>query len=211
MNKEFRFNTSHNLFNLFTSNKPNIDFYYELNQIHSDIIVTIDDNYQNNTIGDAMITTKKNTPLVIKTADCIPILLYDKEKKVLALVHSGWKGTLNNIASKTVTEMMNKYDTNPNNIMAYLYPSIRKCHFEIEFDVYKLFKDKITNIDKYTDKKGNKYYLDLQAIVTDSLHLIGVNNIFDSGICTYCHHDKFHSYRYNHTDKRNYLIGMIKE
>ena len=179
--------------------------------MHTDTIVIVDDSYQNNTRGDAMITTKKNIPLVIKTADCIPILLYDKENKVLALVHSGWKGTLNNIVGKTVSKMLDTYHSIPYNIEAYLYPSIRKCHFEIEDDVYQLFQDKITNVDTYTTKKGNKYYLDLQKIVIDSLHVLGVTNIYDSGICTYCHHDEFHSYRYNHTDKRNYLIAMIKE
>ena len=147
MNKEFCFNTPNKLFNLFTSNKPHMD-YCELNQIHSDIVITVDDNYQNNTEGDAMITTKKNIPLVIKTADCIPIILYDEEKQVLALIHSGWKGTLKKITSKTVRKMIKRYHSNPLNITAYLYPSIRKCHFEIEDDVYKLFKEKITNIDE---------------------------------------------------------------
>ena len=210
MNEEFKFDTPDNLFILFTNTKPSIN-YYELKQVHSDTIIIVDDNYENNTTGDAMITTKKNIPLAIKTADCIPILLYDKENKILALVHSGWKGTLNNITIKTINKMIDTYNTNPNNIVAYLYPSIRKCHFEIEDDVYKLFKDKITNINIYTTKKENKYYIDLQKIVIDSLQNIGVNKIHDSNVCTYCHHDKFYSYRYNHTDKRNYLIAMIKE
>ncbi len=210
MDREFSFDTPNNLFNLFTTS-INIRTYYELNQIHSDRVVIVDDNYRNNTDGDAMITTKKNIPLVIKTADCIPILLYDKENKVLALVHSGWKGTLNNIVSKTIDKMIDAYHSNPKNIIAYLYPSIRKCHFEIEDDVYSLFKEKIINIDKYTTSKENKYYIDLQAIVIDFLQKQGVNDIHDSKICTYCHHDKFYSYRYNHTDKRNYLIGIIKE
>ena len=210
MDKEFKFNTPSNLFNLFTT-KLNLETYCELKQVHSDIIIIVDDNYRNNTMGDAMITTKKNIPLVIKIADCIPVLLYDKEKEIMALVHSGWKGTLNNITAKTITKMLDLYHSNPDNIMVYLYPSIRKCHFEVEDDVYKLFKAKITNIDKYTDKKGNKYYIDLQKIVIDSIKELGINNIEDANICTYCHHDEFYSYRYNHTDKRNYLIGMMKE
>ena len=209
MNKEFSFDIS-NLYNLFTSNQIDLKTC-ELNQIHSDTIVIVGDNFKNNTDGDAMITTKKNTPLVIKTADCIPIILYDKENQVLALVHSGWKGTLKSIASKTVKKMIEKYHTNPHDIKVYLYPSIRQCHFEIEDDVYKLFKEEIINIDKYTTKKGNKYHLDLQGIVIDSLRLMGIEDIHDSKICTYCHHQDFYSYRYNHTDKRNYLIGMIKE
>lgn len=218
MDKEFKFNTHNNLFNLFSSNsidnikeKYHLDSYYELNQIHSDHVVIINDNYQNKTSADAMITNKKNIPLVIKTADCIPILLYDEENRVVALVHSGWKGTLNSIASKTAIKMINEFHSKPHNIKTYLYPSIRKCHFEVESDVYNLFKEKIANIDKYTTKNKNKYYIDLHQIIIDSLSTLNINKIIDSNICTYCHHDKFHSYRYNHTDKRNYLVVMIKE
>ena len=58
---------------------------------------------------------------------------------------------------------------------------------------------------------GEKYYIDLQGIVKYNLEHIGITNIIESDICTYCHHDSFHSYRYNHTDKRNYLIAYIKE
>jgi len=218
MNNEFKFNTNDELFNLFTSNslanikdKYHLEKYYELNQIHSDNVLLVDKHYQNNSQADAMITKEKNLPLVIKTADCIPIMLYDKENKVLALIHSGWKGTLNDITNKTITKMINAYNTNPNNITVYFYPSIRKCHFEVENDVYTLFKNKIKNINQYTTRKENKYYIDLQQIIIDSLHTLKIDSIYDAGICTYCHHNEFYSYRYNHTDKRNYLIAMIKE
>ena len=208
MNKEFMFNID-NVFNIFTSKdlesikkEYNINKYYELKQIHSNIVFIIDNNYKNNSPGDALITDKKNTPILIKTADCIPILIYDKEKEVIALVHSGWKGTLNII--------IDKYNSKKENISVYLYPSIRKCHFEVKDDVYTKFKDKIINIEKYTTNKQNKYYIDLQAIIKDNLKQVGINNIYDSCICTYCHNKDFYSYRYNHTDKRNYLLVMIK-
>jgi len=218
MNNEFIFSTNNNLLNIFTSNslenikdKYHLEKCCELNQIHSDIVILVDKYCQSNLSADAMITKEKNLPLLIKTADCIPILLYDQENEVIALIHSGWKGTLNNITNKTIAKMIDIYNTNPNNITVYIYPSIRKCHFEVENDVYTLFKNKIKNINKYTTRKGNKYYIDLQQIVINSLHELGINNIYDSNTCTYCHHDKFYSYRYNHTDKRNYLIAMIKE
>ena len=185
--------------------------YYETKQMHSDIVNIIDDNYINNTIGDALITNIPNKPLIIKVADCIPILLYDKENKVLSLVHSGWKGTLQNITSKTINIMINKFNSKPNNIIACIYPSIRQCHFEVEEDVYSQFKNKTNNIDKYTIKKENKYYIDLQSIIKDNLKELGINNIIDTNICTYCNNHIYHSYRYNHTDKRNILLAMIKE
>ena len=189
----------------------NLNNYYEVKQIHSDIIHIIDDNYTNTLTGDALITKDINKPLIIKIADCVPILLYDKENKIIALIHSGWKGTLEYITNKTIKVMQNKYNSKLENINAYIYPSIRQCHFEIEEDVYKLFKDKIKNIDKYTIKKDIKYYINLQSIIIDNLKDLGINNIIDTNICTYCNHDIYYSYRYNHTDKRNILLAMIKE
>lgn len=209
------YNIDNNITNIFSNNidyikeKYNIDKYYELTQIHSNIVNILNDNYINKTKGDALITNKKNTPLVIKTADCIPILIYDKKNKVVALVHSGWKGTLNNIVIDTLNKMIEIYHSKKEDISVYLYPSIRKCHFEVEIDVYNQFKDKIKNIDKYTTKKGIKYYIDLQQIVIDNLKQNKIKEIHDSKICTYCNHNIYHSYRYNHTNKRNYLLVII--
>ena len=211
-------NIDDSIINIFSS-KPinnilsnlNLNKYYELKQIHSDIIHIVDNNYNIPLDGDALITKDINKPIIIKVADCIPILLYDKENKVISVVHSGWKGTLLDITSKTIEKMENIYNSKPNNIYAYIYPSIRKCHFEVEYDVYKQFKDNIKNIDKYTTKKDIKYYIDMQSIIKDKLTKLGINNIIDTNICTYCNHVKYHSYRYDHADKRNILLAMIKE
>ena len=136
-------NIDKSIINIFSNNsinnikkELNIDNYYECKQIHSDIINIIDDNYINNTIGDALITNIPNKPIIIKVADCIPILIYDKENKVLSLVHSGWKGTLKDITTKTIKIMINKFNSKKDNLNVYIYPSIRQCHFEVEYDVY---------------------------------------------------------------------------
>jgi len=207
-----------NILNLFSSKsinemlkELNLNNYYETKQVHSNIVHVVDDNYINNSTGDALITNKPNTPLIIKIADCVPIILYDKENKVVAIIHSGWKGTLENITTNTVKVMQEKFNSKVENINAYIYPSIRNCHFEVEEDVYSLFKAKINNIDKYTKKINIKYYIDLQSIIKDNLNNLGITNIKDTNICTYCNHDIYHSYRYNHTDKRNILLVMIKE
>ena len=211
-------NIDSNILNIFSNIEINdlikelkLNNYYEVKQTHSDIVHIIDDNYINNSVGDALITNQKNTPIIIKIADCTPILIYDKENKVISLVHSGWKGTLKNITIKTIETMISKYNSKKENIYVYIYPSIRQCHFEIQEDVYSLFKDTINNIDKYTNKLENKYYIDMQSIIKDKLIEIGITNIIDTNICTYCNHDIYYSYRYNHTDKRNILLAMIKE
>ena len=214
---EYSFNID-NVFNVFSSApldlilaKYQINNYYYLNQIHSDIVLIADNNYVNNTDGDALITNEVNKPLVIRTADCVSIILYDRVNKVLAVIHSGWKGTLNKIVLNALNIMKEKYHCQVENIASYLYPSIRKCHFEVEKDVYDIFKNRLVNIDNYTSNKGIKYYIDLQKIIIADLAAAGVNNINDANTCTYCNHNDFYSYRYNKTDKRNYLIAYIKE
>ena len=152
----------------------------------------------------ALVTNQKKLPLVIRTADCISLVIYDKEKKVLATVHSGWRGTLNGIVNNTIDTMINKFNCNPSNIEAYLYPSIRNCHFEVDNDVYQLFKLKYND---YITKKDTKYLIDLQSIVKSQLTLLGITKITDSNICTYCNNDKYYSYRFNKTNERNYLIA----
>ena len=206
------------IINIFSSNSIeeilkdlNLKNYYELKQVHSNTVHIVDDNYINKSIGDALITNQPNKPLIIKIADCVPILLYDNRNKVLALIHSGWKGTLENITKNTIETMINKFNSKPNNISAYIYPSIRNCHFEVEVDTYSLFKEKIKNIDKYTIKKNIKYHIDLQSIIKDNLKELGITNITDTDICTYCNNNIYYSYRYNHTHKRNILLAMIKE
>ena len=218
MDKEFSFSIDNCILNVFSSKTINelqtkyqFNKYYYLKQIHSNIVHIAGDNYINNQEGDALITNLVNTPLVVNAADCIPIVLYDKENKVIAAIHSGWKGTLNNITNKCLKLMMKYFDSKPKNISAYLYPSIRICHFEIEKDVFKQFENKIENITNYVIKKEPKYYLDLQKIVKDNLKKLGIININDSNICTYCNHDNYYSYRYNRTKNRNHLIVMIKE
>ena len=215
---DIKLNIDNNILNVFTSKnikellqKLNLNDYYETKQTHSNIVHIIDDNYINSSIGDALITNKINKPLIIKIADCVPIILYDKENRVVAIIHSGWKGTLDNITENTIKVMKENFNSKGKNIQAYIYPSIRKCHFEVEEDVYYLFKNKIENIDKYTIKKDIKYYIDLQSIIKDKLINLGIKDITDSNICTYCNHDIYYSYRYNHTDKRNILLVMIKE
>lgn len=216
MNKEFSFNIDNKIINVFSKEsliniieKYHINKYFELKQIHSNIVNIVDENYQGTLDGDAMITNLKNVALVIKTADCIPIILYDNKNHVLAVIHSGWRGTLNSIVKDTVKKMTDIYQIDVDNIKAYLYPSIRKCHFEVDEDVYHEFK--IKGKDKYITKENKKYHIDLQNIVIDDLKDCGINTIYDANICTYCNHDKYYSYRYNHTDKRNNLVAMIKE
>ena len=92
---------------------------------------------------DGLITNQKNIILSTTNADCILLLFFDPVKKVIANTHSGWKGTIQRIAVKTVEKMIKEFECNPKDIICCICPSIRKCHFEVEKDVKDMFENEL--------------------------------------------------------------------
>lgn len=154
---------------------------------------------------DGLITDKKNLALSTTNADCILFFIYDPIKKVIANVHSGWKGTFQKIAEKAVIKMKTNYGCNAEDIFIFINPSIRKCHFEVDEDVKDLCEEifgftKKTNefINKGDVKEGiQKYYIDTVKINKMLFKEIGIKeeNIIDCEICSVCNKEKIHSYR----------------
>lgn len=96
-------------------------------QTHSDIILKIDHSASEANEGDALITNKKNTPIMVKVADCQGVLAYDPQKEVIAAIHSGWKGSVQNIIGKTIQRLVKEYDCDPNNLIVAISPSLGPC------------------------------------------------------------------------------------
>ena len=166
---------------------------------------------------DGLVTNKKNKALVFCFADCTPLLFFDPVKKVIANVHSGWRGTLQTIGRNAVNKMVQEFECKPENIICCIGPTIRKCHFEVDEDVkdlfYNKFKDDI-NIDEFIEKskeKEGKYYIDTVGINRNVLLNIGLKeeNIIDSKICSVCDEDKIHSYR-AHGEKSGRNITIME-
>ena len=170
---------------------------------------------------DGLITDKKDIVLASRNADCILFLFYDPVKKVIANVHSGWKGTFKKIAPKTIVKMQTNYGCNPEDIYCFISPCIRKCHFEVDEDVKDLCREifgfRTKNLKNYTDNvkienptiadvtisKGEikdgvqKYYIDTVLINKILFEDLGLKpeNIIDSEICSMCHKYKINSAR----------------
>lgn len=149
---------------------------------------------------DGLITNKKNIILSTINADCILLVFYDPIKKVIANIHSGWRGTIKRISVKAVEKMKTEYNCNPQDIICCMSPSIRKCHFEVDEDVYKLFEDEFEDLKNFkvlAIKKGNKWNIDTIEINRTILKNAGLKkeNIIDSGICSVCNKNLIHSYR----------------
>lgn len=159
-------------------------------QIHSDIVQVIGCGGDNGA-SDALITKEKNLGLAIAVADCTPVFLYDLKNKVIAAVHSGWQGTEQRILLKTLLMMKKKYLSKPENIIAYIGPSISQANYEVGTE----FAEKFDSI--YLIPKGAKYLLDVSGINYKMLldFRIPENQIQKSELCTYEFSTLFHSYR----------------
>ena len=187
------------------------------NQTHSDHIVIITEEETKGWKGledavedcDALISNKKGVILSILTADCVPVLLYDKEKEIVAAIHAGWKGTESKIVAKTVEKMLNLFDSDPKDIIAGIAPSIGRCCYEVGEDVAKHFLNEPGSFDV----RGEKYMLDLPLINKKQLLDTGIleEHIEMSGICTACEVEKFFSYRKEQGCSGRFMsmIGLI--
>jgi len=144
--------------------------------------------------SDALITDVAGVMLAILTADCVPILLLDPKKSVVAAVHAGWKGTQLEIVLKTVRKMVETYGTHPADILAGIAPAIGQCCYEVDEEVAKHFYEESR---QSVVPKGKKYMLDLPAINREQLLHAGLleAHIEMSGICTACEVESFFSYR----------------
>ena len=169
-------------------------------QIHSDTVNKIDEsNIGQKKEGDALITNIPNTPLLIFTADCVPIAIIDKKNKAIGLAHAGWRGT---------------YDAIPKDFVCIIGPSIGPCCYEVSKDLVEKFNMNFTNsTEKFYTIEEDKYKLDLWKVNEHILRECGVKdeNIINLNLCTSCNSDKFHSYRkHNKTQERIGTILQIK-
>jgi len=138
-----------------------------MNQIHSWNVVVVWEKdkwkwvktFENWIKTDAMITNISWIVLIVLVADCIPVLFYDKIKKVVWVAHAGWKWTAENIVWNVIKKMKKQYDSNPSDILVCLWPSISKESFEVWAWVAKLFNSKFSKL-----KNDWKYLLDLQRV-----------------------------------------------
>ncbi|KAF2955539.1 peptidoglycan editing factor PgeF [Marinitoga sp. 38H-ov] len=199
----------------------NIHDFVLSNQIHEDNVLVIDESYKssnflfNRTVknADALITNKKNIVLITLYADCTPIYFFDPNKKVIGLAHSGWKGTIKKIAEKTVKKIMNIYNSNPEDILVALGPSIGPNSFEVREDVKKIFEYTFpNNLDIIKKKNDKKYLINIWKAIEYTLVNAGIKkeNILNSNIDTYTNTDLFFSYRKEKkTGRMAAIMGLI--
>jgi YfiH family protein len=157
---------------------------------------------------DGMITNKKGLPLAIKTADCLPVFFYDPEKQAIGAVHAGRRGLSAGTLTKTIAAFEATFDSNPNDIIVGIGPSIERDCYEVSEEIITEFKQTFPTYKNIYEEKDGKYYLDLRNVALQNLLAEGIleENIAISDICT-LHDKRFYSYRRG--DRNSLFISVI--
>lgn len=158
-------------------------------QIHGDDILNVNGSVNSARAcpdADAYVTHEKNLPIAIRTADCVPVFIFDPLKKIIGLAHAGWKGTHKAIAAKTVRRMQEHYQSNPQDLKVVIGPSIRQCCYQVGAEFKEYFPSYISQRDGYL-------YVDITQANIDQLLKAGIRkeNIRDVGVCTCCDKNYF--------------------
>ncbi|MGC8720781.1 MAG: peptidoglycan editing factor PgeF [Thermodesulforhabdaceae bacterium] len=191
-------------------------FIVNCNQVHGTKIVIIDESKwshfraSSNPIflgdGDAMVTNLPNIGLMVKTGDCQAIILVDPKRHVVANVHCGWRGNVQNIAGLVVKAMKERFGSAPEDIIAAISPSLGPCCAE-----FVNYRQEIPE-DFWRFKLRDNHF-DLWAITTHELVAAGLKpyNVHVSGWCTRCHPEYFFSYRREKQSGRMPVVVGWKE
>ncbi len=167
---------------------------YEVSQDHTDRVYVVNNERNPRTVypgirADALLYRKRGAQqvvLAIKTADCVPILLYDPQARIIGALHSGWKGTLHNIVGTTIRKMK-KFGARPERIQAAIGPAINACCYTVTYERRQLFMQAGYPV---RDKS-----LCLAEIACAQMKTEGIRSIATRVSCTACQKDRYHSYR----------------
>jgi len=144
-------------------------------------------DYENSVIDtDGFITDQRGVPIAILTADCLSVFIYDPKRPAIAILHAGWRSTEQNIAQAGISQMGEKFGSQPKELLVGFGPSIRACCFEVE-------KDFKSNFAFGLFKRDGRIFMDIALINQRQLVDCGVReeNIFDPKLCTFSDSDFF--------------------
>lgn len=167
-----------------------------LNQVHgNNVIIVTSPGMQGD--GDAMVTRVPGIVLVVKTADCVPVLMYDDKQKVICAVHSGWRGIYNEVVISTLNVLGNIFNTEISSLKVSIGPSIEQRCYEVGEEVVSNFKEKFQWWQRVIDYADNRFYLNLRKSIEIQLINSGVSykNVEHIELCTFCREDLFYSWR----------------
>ena len=179
-------------------NRP-VDSIYDVWQVHGNDIIVADRPRKLGTPhlpADGIITNSPNVTLMMRFADCVPIIFYDPIKHVVVMAHAGWQVTIKKVCQKVIKKMTEKFDCEPANILAGIGPSIGPDHYFVGENVIQSVQENLGIFyDKVVFHKNGKTVFDLWQANALLLREIGIKHIEISEICSYCKNEDWYSYR----------------
>lgn len=154
---------------------------------------------------DGLITNLTGVPLAVFLADCVPIVLFDPLRRAIGIAHAGWKGTYGGIALNLVESLVKVFQSCPENLLAFVGPSIRSCCYEVDAELFQMFKD------RFRDEVSERGRLDLVMLNVRQLERGGIfqKNIHFSRLCTACKVSLFFSHRVERQTGRQAAIVAL--
>ena len=186
-----------------------------LRQVHGiDGVIVTDEAYAQSlhtlhTQGDFLVTSLPRLGLSVATADCLPVLLYDKRNQVVSAIHAGWQGALKGVVPRAIAVLQKQFGTRLEDLQVFFGPSAHACCYQVQEE----FLHRLDDFDcqmKVLSKRNDSYYFDLPLFVGLQLNSLGIATCdidTTANVCTICS-DKFCSYR---RDPKNELrqISLI--
>jgi hypothetical protein len=196
---------------------------FTVNQVHGNGVLVLDEqlvsNWRRGDIctpisADALLTDQPGVALGVLTADCLPIIMVDTERRAIAIVHAGWRGTSRGISQRALSGLAEYFAGSAANWLIGMGPCIGRCCYEVGGEVVEIFRKNFPDWQAYcTPDKGDKWRLDLIAANYAQLLDCGVKpeNIAATGYCTACHPAYFFSHRRDPGEgKRMMSLVMLK-
>ena len=198
-----------------------LDTLVACKQVHGDRVIEVREGderrlsfLQCREEGDALVTSVPGLVLMVRIADCLPVMFFDPLRKVAGIAHAGWRGTVKKIAAKTVEVIMSRYNSDPARILVGIGPGIGPCCYEVDERVSSLFTKSFSSGEQLITERNGKQYLDLWEANRKQLLEAGIRaeNIEVAGLCTSCQNQLLFSHRKDKgkTGRFGALIG-IKE
>jgi YfiH family protein len=173
-------------------------------QVHSNRILVVNHSGMLKDC-DGFITQKSDLTLIIRTADCAAIMIYDRQNHIIANLHAGWRGINKLIISNCLNILYNTFDCKKNNIFVAVSPFIQSCCYQVGEEFKNMF------IHKYLVYRGKSIYFDLKSAINYQLHDMGISptKIEICDRCTMCDAEFLPSFRRTNTTNR--MFSMIRK
>ena len=171
---------------------------YEVWQVHSERVVVVDEPRGATPIekADALVTNKPHVTLLMRFADCVPILIFDPERLVVGMAHAGWLGTTRKVAAELVQTMKQAYGCQPSDMRAAIGPSIAVHHYAVGLEVEQIVRMAFGGeADRHLQQINGNVHFDLWSANRSLLDGEGVGQIEISGLCSACDTEDWYSHR----------------